>query len=198
MNSLDKSSASVSETESDPETSLEILDHKAAKTKLLLGVGFALFIVLIGMIVISQAWEYGLGDDENLIGPGTAPVALGLLIVVGGLLIALKDMRSLKHLRNDHQPEEGTVKAENSGRIYLVNTVLLPSFIIAIFVGGVYLSQFTGLLLTLSATVFVCGLVIERMALRKSLIMAAATLVLGYLLFDLLLSARFPESVVGF
>lgn len=202
MNPLREQSASLDDKGVESEVPHDLIDqkpsHETVKTKLWLGVGFALLLVLIGIIVISQAWEYGLGDDENLIGPGTAPVALGALIGVGGILIALTDLRSLKSFRREHRLEEQPRTTEKSGRTYLAGKVLTPSFIVLIFILGVYLSQFTGVLLTFSAAVFVCGIVVDRTAVWKSLVMALATLLLGYLLFDLLLSARFPESAVGF
>src|SRR5699024_10218452 len=73
--------------------------YVASKNKLLVGITLALVIALIGAIVIFQSKEYGFGGEENIIGPGTAPVLLGALLIVGGLLIAFKDFLSLNRLK---------------------------------------------------------------------------------------------------
>lgn len=170
--------------------------YAVSKNKLFVGIGFALFIALIGAIVIFQSQQYGFGGEENLIGPGTAPVLLGTLLIAGGLLIALKDLLSLKRLKAQHsQPDPSSHK---SGRAYIIKSFATPIGIILLFLAGIYLSQYTGVLLTLSLTVFVCGIVIERLTVVKSLLLALVTMLIGYGLFDILLSARFPESVVGF
>lgn len=168
----------------------------ASKNKLLVGATFALFIALIGAIVIFQSKEYGFGGEENIIGPGTAPVLLGALLIAGGLLVALKDFLSLKRLKAQQMQSE--LSLQNSGRAYVIKSFATPLGIILLFLAGIYLSQYTGVLLTLSLTVFLCGLIIERLTVVKSLILAIATMLIGYGLFEVLLSANFPESLVGF
>ena len=170
--------------------------YAASKNKLFVGVAFALFIVLLGSIVIFQSKQYGFGGEEDLIGPGTAPILLGALLIVGGLMIALKDLLSLKRLKAQHTEQE--VSSHKSGRAYMIKSFATPIGIIFIFLAGIYLSQYTGVLVTLSLTVFVCGLVIERLTVLKSVILALVTLLIGYGLFEVLLSAQFPESMVGF
>jgi len=170
--------------------------YVASKNKLLVGITFALVIALIGAIVIFQSKEYGFGGEENIIGPGTAPVLLGALLIVGGLLIAFKDFLSLKRLKA--QQKQPKLPLKNSGHAYVIRSFATPLGIILLFWAGIYLSQYTGVLLTLSLTVFLCGLVIERLTVVKSLILAIATMLIGYGLFEVLLSANFPESMVGF
>lgn len=202
MNSSAENSISMNdhEVEENAENAGESVDasHTEQTTKAWIGVCFALFLSAIGATVVVQSWGYGLGTDENIIGPGTAPVVLGTLVVIGGLVIAVKDFRILKALRANQGTNAGPGFNSRSKAKFVINSILMPAGIVVIFLVGIFLSQFTGVLLTLSAVVFVCGLVIEKMPVWKSLIMALAMMLLGYLLFDLMLAARFPESLVGF
>ena len=162
------------------------------------GVCFALFLSAIGVTVAVQSWRYGLGTDENIIGPGTTPVVLGALLVIGGPIIAIKDLRTLTALRAKQNDNAEPGFQSRSRSRFVINSLLMPAGIVLIYLVGIYLSQFTGVLLTLSAVVFICGLFVEKMPVWKSLIMALAMMLLGYLIFDLMLAARFPESLVGF
>jgi len=186
--------------EEDVESSGATVDaaQEATRTESLIGACFALFLSAIGVTVLVQSWGYGLGTDDNIIGPGTAPVVLGALIFIGGLVIAIKDFRTLKLLRANHRRKAESDPVSPTGSRLFINSILMPAGIVVIYLVGIYLSQFTGVLLTLSAVVFVCGLVIEKMPVWKALMMALAMMLLGYLLFDLMLAARFPESLVGF
>jgi len=50
----------------------------------------------------------------------------------------------------------------------------------------------------MSLTVLVCAMLVERVRFRVALLMAGALIVIGFVLFELLLGARLPGSLVGF
>jgi len=119
------------------------------EAKLLIGILFALFLSVIGATVIGLSWQYGLGTEENLIGPGTAPVVLGALITLGGLWIAAKDTWALKKLRSSDTENQTSSSRTRLSRQYLVRTIGLPVGIVLLYSAGIFLTQFTGIFLTL-------------------------------------------------
>lgn len=168
------------------------------ESKLLVGILFALFLSVVGATVIGTSWDYGLGTTENLIGPGTAPVVLGSFLIIGGAWIAAKDAWALRKLRTTSREDQEPSSGQPLSRQYLLNNIGLPVGIVLLYSVGIFMTQFTGVFLSLSIAVLVCALVIERVRLRNALLMAGALIVMGFALFELLLGARLPEGLVGF
>ncbi|MEU3848055.1 tripartite tricarboxylate transporter TctB family protein [Micrococcus terreus] len=171
-------------------------DNSLLPAHLISGLVVALALAGVGIFAIVEGLSYGLGDSENIIGPGTAPVTLGGLLLAGSLSIGAREAYKLRQGLKA-SPTSSGINTQGA-REYLLRSILVPILIVALFGAGIYASQYIGLFIALSATVLACGLLIERMSLLKSAILAAATMLIGFVLFDVLLSVRFPSSTVGF
>ena len=133
-------------------------------------------VALLGAGAIFQGSHYEIGTLMRT-GPGTFPVALGVALVIVGLLIA------------------GTAMVGETGgdRVLPADP---PWFGWACIVAGpvcfIVLGTYLGMIPAIFACVFVCAIGDRAATVRTSLILAAAMTVCGAVLFGLVLGIQFP------
>lgn len=165
----------------------------------IVGLAFALFLLIVSISVIIISWGYGLGSEESLVGPGTVPVALGVLMAVTTLSIAIKDLKVLFQLRAtaDHEADT-TGKTESQGHLRALNQELVrPVLILGTLGVGVFLGQFIGVLLALALVTFAVAVIFERVKLWKAGVMSVVTYALLYGIFIMLLPGSPLQNSLG-
>jgi Tripartite tricarboxylate transporter TctB family len=134
-------------------------------------------MMLIGLGAAIEGSTYNIGSLVRM-GPGFFPVALGVALLLMGILIA------------------GTALTSNEGgdeRFLPENPQWLGWFcIIAGPILFIVLGSFGGMIPAIFACVFVCALGEKTATVRSSLILAAGVTVFGVLLFYYLLRVPFP------
>ena len=132
-------------------------------------------MVLIGLVVLNEGRSYQLGTLQKM-GPGYFPVALGIILVLLGILIAgtastggTEEQQALPH-------------AEWRGWACIIAGPIL--FII--------IAKYAGMMPATFACVFVAALGDREMTVNKALILAAGVTIFGILLFSYLLKVSMP------
>lgn len=131
-----------------------------------------LFFALFGLFVVWQSLQYPLGRGSQM-GPGMFPLALGVLLVVVGLLVTAKAMRA-----------EHSVAAPFEWRSAIVITA-------AILASGALLLP-AGLFIAIPVLVLVSALAARNSRLPAVLVSAAALTIMVWLLFIVGLDLRIP------
>jgi hypothetical protein len=133
-------------------------------------------MVLIGLVAANDGRNYAMGTLRQM-GPGYFPVALGILLIFLGILIA-----GTASTGGGESEEAALPHSEWRGWICIIAGPVL--FII--------LGSFTGMALAIFACVFVAALGDRQTTLRGATILAACVTVFGVLLFSYLLKIPMP------
>lgn len=141
-------------------------DYYAGALMMLLGLGAGL-----------EGQRYGLGTLTRM-GPGFFPVALGVIMVFLGILIAGSAYVSTE------EEKERFFPAEKQWRGWLC---IMASPILFILFG-----EYVGLLPATFACVFVAALGDRESTLKSSFVLAAGVTFLGIILFSYILKISFP------
>lgn len=131
-----------------------------------------LFFALFGLFVAWQSLRYPLGRGAQM-GPGMFPLALGVLLVVVGLLVTAKAMRA-GHLAAP--PFEWRSAIVVTAAILVAGALLLTA----------------GLFVAIPALVLISALAARNSRLPAVLVSAAALTVMAWLLFIVGLDLRIP------
>ena len=134
-------------------------------------------MALIGLAACLEGLKYNLGTLTHM-GPGFFPVALGVILVLLGLLIAGTALAAPP----SDDPQGLSKRPEWRGWSCIIAGPIL--FIV--------FGQLGGLLPATFACVFVCALGDRTATLKGSVILAASVTLFGTLLFAYLLKVPFP------
>jgi hypothetical protein len=131
-----------------------------------------LFFALFGAFVAWQSTQYSLGRASQM-GPGMFPLALGVLLVVVGLLVTAKAVRAEQPVA---PPFEWRSAVVITGAILLSDALLLTA----------------GLFVAIPALVLVASLAARNSRIASVLISAAGLTIMAWLLFIVGLNLRIP------
>jgi hypothetical protein len=134
-------------------------------------------MMLLGLGASLEGQRYGIGTLTRM-GPGFFPVALGVIMIFIGILIAGSAYVSTEEEQDRFFP------AEKQWRGWLC--------IIASPICFIVLGEFVGLLPATFACVFVAALGDKEATLKSSFILAAGVTFFGILLFSYVLKISFP------
>jgi hypothetical protein len=132
-------------------------------------------MILLGLGAIYQGTSYKIGSLSRM-GPGFFPVALGAVLVLIGLLIALGAKRAVPSGEEKHLPPEW--------RGWFCITLSLIAF--------VALGKYGGLLPASFAVVFISALGDRQNTLKSALLLSAAMAVVSVVVFWWGLQLQFP------
>ncbi|MFC7403274.1 tripartite tricarboxylate transporter TctB family protein [Citricoccus sp. GCM10030269] len=147
------------------------------------GAGFLVIMIAVGIAYVSVAVSYGLSADTNPLGPGAAPAALGILLIVGCLVLLAQEV--LAYRRGSAEAAPG------------IREAVKPITILLILVVGLMLAPILGMLVAMPLAVVAIALLVEKLKIVPALIMGAVTALMLWLVFQQLLSVRFPNSLIG-
>ena len=136
----------------------------------------AAMMILLGIGAVRAGLGYGMGSLTDM-GPGYMPVALGVLCIVLGLVLAITAERS----------------QELAGKPELRGWVCILAGIFAF----VALGRYGGLVPASFASVFVSALGDRRNSLRDAVVLASAVAVAGVLIFRFGLHVQMPLFAWG-
>lgn len=142
-------------------------------------------LLLAGLTTVTQAAR--LSNNGNAVGPATAPWAIGVLLLVVGVLMVVRGRREIADVSSDkdwHQTE-----VQDWKRLGLLVAALLVFAIVNPFLGYVLSAT-----LLFSVTAIVLGAVSRGKAVAYGFIVAASV----YLLFDVVIGITLPAAVWGF
>ncbi|MBV9261074.1 MAG: tripartite tricarboxylate transporter TctB family protein [Pseudolabrys sp.] len=139
-------------------------------------------MVLIGLIAANDGRGYSIGTLRQM-GPGYFPIALGIILIFLGILIAATASTG------GEAHEEAKALPHNEWRGWFCIIAGPVSFII--------LGKLTGLALATFACVFVSSLGDRHTTLRGGLILATCVTVFGVLVFHYLLKIPMPVFKFG-
>lgn len=134
-------------------------------------------MMLLGLGASLEGQRYGIGTLTRM-GPGFFPVALGIIMIFLGVLIA-----GSAYVATEEEKER-FFPAENQWRGWLC-IIASPIFFIV-------LGEYAGLLPATFACVFVAALGDKQATLKSSFILAAGVTFFGVLLFSYVLKISFP------
>ena len=134
-------------------------------------------MMLLGLGAALEGQRYGIGTLTRM-GPGFFPVALGVIMIFLGILIAGSAYVSTEEEKEHFFP------TENQWRGWLC-IILSPIFFIV-------LGEFVGLLPATFACVFVAALGDKEATLKSSFILASGVTFFGIILFSFILKITFP------
>lgn len=157
------------------------------------GLGFLGFLFVLGAAYTGVALTYGLTAETNPLGPGAAPAAMGSLLMVGCLLLMAQEVRAHRRARTAVAHGEDPGRDEAPG----VRDLAKPVLILLIVIAGLMLTPVTGMLIAMPLVVMAIARFVERLKPLPVLAMGAVTALMLWLVFDLLLSIRFPTSLIG-
>lgn len=157
------------------------------------GMAFLGVLTVLGATYAGVAMSYGLTAETNPLGPGAAPAILGLLMV-GCCLVLLgqefRGYRKNKAAANEGVPSTGP---EPAGARELAK----PLLILLLLTGGLMLVPLVGMIIAMPLSVMAIALVVEKLKPIPAVIMGLVTAGMLWLIFDQLLSVRFPNSLMG-
>lgn len=136
-------------------------------------------MILLGLGAIAEGTSYRLGSLRHM-GPGFFPAAVGALLVLTGLIIAIEGLSG----RNI-----GEGKARPEWRGWLCITGGIVAFIL--------LGKYTGLLPATFAIVFISALGDRNNTLRGAAILSAAMCAVAVIVFWWVLKLQFPLLAWG-
>lgn len=140
----------------------------------------AAMVVLIGLVAVNEGRKYELGTLQKM-GPGYFPVALGIVLIILGFLIAGTASTSAGE-------DEQLPHAEWRGWIAIIAG---PALFILV-------GQYFGLLPATFACVFVSALGDRDSTLKGSAILSACVTLFGVLVFSYALKVSMPILTWGF
>ncbi|MEV4900049.1 tripartite tricarboxylate transporter TctB family protein [Citricoccus sp. NPDC055426] len=157
------------------------------------GLGFLGFLLVVGAAYTVVAVGYGMTAETNPLGPGAAPAAMGALLMLGCLLLLGQEIRSYRRAKaaSDRGEEHGH-EAQPGAR-----DLVKPILILLILIAGLMLTPITGMMIAMPLVVMAIAFFVEKLKPVYILIMGAVTALMLWLVFDLLLSVRFPTSLIG-
>src|SRR5205814_8552659 len=138
-------------------------------------------MVLIGAIAINEGRGYQLGTLQKM-GPGYFPVALGVILIFLGMLIAGTASTG------GNEEQEAMPHAEWRGWFCIIAGPLL----------FVVLGKYFGLLPATFACVFVSALGDRETTLKGAVVLSAGVTIFGILLFSYVLKISMPILKWGF
>lgn len=147
-------------------------------------------ITLLGVIVFTLSWQYPLFNGHQ-IGPGFLPRLASAGMTVMGALLIMDELRRGSVLVGDGAVVEGSeqtpeeLKATHRKLIWV--GVLTLAACVAV---GVL-----GLLPSLTILAFLLSAFVEKMTKRISAVIAAATFVVMYLIFVVILKVQMPFGI---
>jgi hypothetical protein len=162
--------------------------------------GFAALLFVIGAFVFLTGLDYGVRGDDALIGPGAAPLVLGVLLSIGALVIFASSIRKFREAAKQNQDADRDLRVTrrlSEAAVYTRKSVLRPMSIIALVGLGFSLIPLLGVIVSMSLTVVVLAMVVERLRLFPALIMGIVAAIVLWLIFVQLLSVRLPTGLVG-
>lgn len=157
------------------------------------GIAFLIAMIVVGVVYVVAAISYGISAETNPMGPGAAPAALGILLIVCCLVLLGQEYRSQR--KATAAAQEGLASAEPppQGARDLVKPLLILVFLLA----GLMLAQVVGMLIAMPLAVIGIALFVERIKPIQALLMGTITALMLWLVFQQLLSIRFPNSLIG-
>lgn len=157
------------------------------------GLGFLGFLLVLGVAYTAVALGYGLTAETNPLGPGAAPAAMGALLALGSLLLLGQEVRAHRRAKAAAARGEDHRQDVQPGARDLVKPVL----ILLILITGLMLTPVTGMMIAMPLVVIAIAWFVEKLKPVYILVMGAVTALMLWLVFDLLLSVRFPTSLIG-
>lgn len=158
-----------------------------------MGMAFLVFLALLGIVYVGMSLSYGWSAETNPLGPGAAPAALGILLIAGCLVLLMQEVRS--HRRAVAAAAQGLPPAEAAAPG--VRDLVKPVLILLIVVAGLMLTPVVGMMIAMPLVVLAIALFVEKLKPVPALIMAAVTALMLWLVFQQLLSIRFPTNLIG-
>ncbi|GAA1128420.1 tripartite tricarboxylate transporter TctB family protein [Citricoccus alkalitolerans] len=157
------------------------------------GMAFLVFLAVLGIAYVAMSLSYGLSAETNPLGPGAAPAALGILLVVGCLVLLMQEVRT--HRKAAAAAAQGIAPTEVAEPG--VRDLVKPVLILLIVVAGLMLTPVVGMMIAMPLVVLAIALFVEKLKPVPALIMAAVTALMLWLVFQQLLSIRFPTNLIG-
>jgi len=150
-------------------------------------------LTVLGATYAGMAMSYGLNAETNPLGPGAAPAVLGLLMVGCCLVLLGQEFRGYR--KNKAAADAGALStgANPAG----VRELAKPLLILVLLTGGLMLVPLVGMILAMPLSVMAIALLVEKLKPVPAVIMGVVTALMLWLIFDQLLSVRFPNSLVG-
>jgi putative tricarboxylic transport membrane protein len=138
-------------------------------------------MVLLGLVAAHDGTNYPMGTLRQM-GPGYFPIALGVLLIILGLMIAGTAIRGIPS-------EDDTVSIRPDWRGWAC-IIAGPALFIVI-------GRYTGMLLAAFFCVFVSALGDRKTTLKGAIILATGVTIFGVLLFHNLLQLPMPVFSLG-
>lgn len=157
------------------------------------GLVFLSLMAVVGIVYVATSLSYGLTAETNPLGPGAAPAALGLLLVAGCLVLLGQEAVAYRKAKAAAKTGARTHDPVPPGARDLVK----PVIILLILVVGLMLVPLVGMIIAMPISVMAIALFVEKTKPVPVVIMGAVTALMLWLLFDQLLSVRFPNSLIG-
>ncbi|NUL45779.1 hypothetical protein F7P69_11330 [Cellulosimicrobium funkei] len=154
---------------------------------------FLVFLTVLGIAYVVTSLSYGWSAETNPLGPGAAPATLGLLLIAGCLLLLLQEVRSYRKAAAEAAQGIPPTEAAAPG----VRDLVKPVLILLIVVAGLMLTPVVGMMIAMPLVVLAIALFVEKLKPVPALIMAAVTALMLWLVFQQLLSIRFPTNLIG-
>jgi len=143
-------------------------------------------LLLLGIATLTQASR--LSNNGNTVGPATAPWVVGALLLLVGVLMALRGRRELATAAREHTPGHQT-EVQDWKRLGILLAALVVFAVV-----NTYLGYVLSATVLFGVTAVVLGAVSRGKAFAYGFIVAAAV----YLLFDVLIGITLPAAVWGF
>lgn len=134
-------------------------------------------MILLGLGAAIEAWDYNVGTLMHM-GPGFLPVALGILLILLGIMIAGPAVASPINVNERFLPKEMQWRGWSC---------IIAGPLLFIVVG-----EYGGLIPATFACVFVAALGDRTATVKSSFILAVGVTFFGVLLFTYLLQVPFP------
>lgn len=163
------------------------------------GIGFLIFLIILAAVFTFMAIGYGLTAEGSPMGPGAAPAALGTLLMIGTTVLLWREFSSAKRAAV-HEGSSGRVegtKPGGAGKAQNGKELVKPLLILLILAAGLALTPITGMMIAMALAVMAVAIFIEKIKPVSALIMSAVAALMLWLVFDQLLSVRFPDSIIG-
>ncbi|MEQ6388040.1 tripartite tricarboxylate transporter TctB family protein [Bacillaceae bacterium S4-13-58] len=142
---------------------------------------FPVFLAICILILLVQALNLTLFDSNGMIGPGFLPVCIAILILS---LLGIDLFSSIRNQqKKETEDQKGSPKKFSYQLIYLIAISLT-----------LVLSNILGMLISLGLFIFFILFNFEKRPLLESGVFAIISILIIYVVFDVLLGISFPKG----
>lgn len=157
---------------------------------------------LIGVYLVVTSFGYGLTADDSLVGAGTMPFAMGLLLAVLAVILSARRLGQVVSVRHASEPlyergegQESATERDQAAPVQGRSRRQCFLMVIATMAATIALTPLISMQLAFGLMVLWLAAGVERMRLRTSILVAILAVGISHLIFRVFLDVALPDGI---